>query len=506
MFIISKTFDKLNIYLEKAMAYETAMTLFQWDEETLAPKEASKYTAKILGILADSYFNSLINEDVKTLLRKLQDEELDSLTYKEQKIVNELIQDYEQLEAIPPNEYREFNELLAVSGSIWAKAKADNSFEDFAPTLDKIIEYQKKFATYRAEKLNEPKSLYEIVLSDYEKDLSIDKLDEFFNTIKSDIVPLFKKVSEKSSKVNKDYNFLSYDINKQRKFSKFISKYIGFDYDRGVIAESTHPFTTNLHNHDVRITTHYLKNNLESSIFSTIHECGHAIYEMNIADELTQTLVGGGASMGMHESQSRFFENIMGRSKAFWEPIYQKLIDTFPQQLQNVSLDNFIIGINKVEPSLIRTEADELSYSLHVLIRYEIEKMIFNNEVSVDELPKLWNDKYEEYLGIRPQDDTTGILQDTHWAMGSFGYFPSYAIGSAIASQIYYHIITVMPFEDNLKSMNLSPITEFLKEHIHRFGKTKKTDEFLMDMMNEKFNPIYYTKYLTEKYTTLYDL
>ncbi|HHT96781.1 MAG TPA: carboxypeptidase M32 [Clostridiales bacterium] len=504
---MNKIFKKLSIYLDKAMAFETASTLFSWDEETLAPKDASKLTSKVLGILADSYFNILINDDVKSLMKKLQEPSVQlTLTYTEKSIVKELEKTYETLEHIPPNEYRQYHELLAVSGRKWSQAKKDNNYKDFAPVLEQIIDTQKKFAGYRANAREETPNLYDVLLNDYEEGFNIAKLDGFFDLIKSEIVPLLKQVTEKQNDINKDFNFLSYDIDKQKEFSKFISEYVGFDFNKGVIAESAHPFTTNLHNHDVRITTHYNENNLESAIFSTIHEAGHAVYEMNIADELTQTLVGHGASMGIHESQSRFFENIIGRDIAFWQPIYDKLINTFPEQLQNIDLEYFIKAINKAEPSLIRTEADELSYSLHVLIRYEIEKMIFNNEVRVEVLPDLWNEKYEEYMGIKPSNDTEGVLQDTHWALGSFGYFPSYAIGSAIAAQIYYYIKEQIPFDIHLKEGDLSPIISFLNDNIHKFGKTKTTDQFLFDMMGEEFNAEYYIKYLKEKYNKLYNL
>jgi len=256
----------------------------------------------------------------------------------------------------------------------------------------------------------------------------------------------------------------------------------------------------------VRITNRYIENNLESAIFSVIHETGHALYEMNIDDSITLTPVGTGASMGMHESQSRFFENIIGRSEAFWTPIYQKLVDTFPENLKNVSLKQFIKGINKAEPSLIRTEADELSYPLHIIIRYEIEKMIFSGEADVDKLPEIWNKKYEEYLGITPTSYSNGVLQDTHWSYGEFGYFPSYAIGSAVAAQLYAKIREIMPFEDYLKEGNLTPIREFLRDNIHKYGATKNTNQILMEVTGEEFNADYYVNYLKEKYEKLYEL
>lgn len=501
---MSKTFEKLQPFLDKSMALQTARNLFDWDDQTTAPFEAAEYTSKVIGILSDEYMKSMVNDDVRKLLKKLQEEkEQEELTNVEKAIVKELAKTYEQLESIPPEEYRAFNELTSVSSRKWSKAKKDNKFDDFAPYLKKVIDLKKKFAGYRVKGDKKP---YEVLLSDYDECFMIRELDIFFDKVKEEVIPLLKDVSKKAETIDKSYNYLNYDIEKQREFCKFLSGYVGFDFSRGVIAESAHPFTMQLHNHDVRITDRYMEDNLESAMFSIIHESGHAIYEMNIDDAITQTLVGGGASMGMHESQSRFYENLIGRSKDFWEPIYDKLVNTYPDNLKTITLDHFIKGINKAAPSLIRTEADELSYTIHIIVRYEIEKMIFNDEVTVEELPDVWNKKYQEYMGITPSTDTEGILQDTHWSWGEFGYFPSYAIGTAVSSQIYACMMEKMPLNDYLKDGNLIPIREFLRDYIHKYGAVKNTNEILKEVCGEEFNAEYYVTYLKEKYAKLYDL
>jgi carboxypeptidase Taq len=501
---MSKTFEKLQPFLDKSMALQTARNLFEWDDQTTAPFEAAEYTSKVIGILSDEYMKSMVNDDVRKLLKKLQEEkEQEELTNVEKAIVKELAKTYEQLESIPPEEYRAFNELTSVSSRKWSKAKKDNKFDDFAPYLKKVIDLKKKFAGYRVKGDKKP---YEVLLGDYDECFMIKELDTFFDKVKEEVIPLLKEVSKKAETIDKSYNYLNYDIEKQREFCKFLSGYVGFDFSRGVIAESAHPFTMQLHNHDVRITDRYMEDNLESAMFSIIHESGHAIYEMNIDDAITQTLVGGGASMGMHESQSRFYENLIGRSKDFWEPIYDKLVNTYPDNLKTITLDHFIKGINKAAPSLIRTEADELSYTIHIIVRYEIEKMIFNDEVTVEELPDVWNKKYQEYMGITPSTDTEGILQDTHWSWGEFGYFPSYAIGTAVASQIYTCMMEKMPLNDYLKDGNLIPIREFLRDYIHKYGAVKNTNEILKEVCGEEFNAEYYVTYLKEKYAKLYDL
>lgn len=507
--MMKRYFDKLQPYLEKGMAFQSALTLFQWDLETQAPRLCEENTSKVMGILSDGYFHSYINPEVAQVLKKIEHHKKTSaMNQKEEGIFKELKKIQEQLGNIPPEEYRQFSELSATATNVWAKAKEKNDYALFVPTLEKMIDYKRKFMKYRGV---DEKDIYNSLLHDYEMGFGEEELDAFFESMKKEIIPMVKKIMEKKSGLNKQYGekaiprTFDYDIEKQKEFCNNLAVYIGFDYNRGVIAESAHPFTTALHNHDVRITNHFDAKYPESAIFSVIHETGHALYEMNIKDEYTQTLLGEGTSMGMHESQSRFWENMIGRNKAFWKPIYGKLQDTFPEAFKDISLEDFIREINRVNADFIRTEADELTYSLHIIIRYEIEKEIFHNKkLSVKDLEKIWNEKYKEYLGITPSNASEGILQDIHWACGDFGYFPSYAIGTAIAAQIYAHMKTVMPIEEYLEAENLVPIREYLKEHIHQFGKEKTTNEILYNMMGEKFNPDYYIKYLKEKYSKLY--
>ena len=256
---MSKTFEDLQPYLDKAMALETARNLFEWDDQTVAPFEAAEYTSKVIGIISDEYMKCLINDDVRKLIKKLKDEmKQDKLTDKERGIIKELDKTYEQLESIPPEEYRAFNELCSISNRAWTKAKKDNNYQHFAPYLKKIIEYKKKFAGYRAKKDQPP---YEVLLRDFEECLGIEELDIFFDKIKSEIVPLLKQVSKKSDTIDKSYNFLNFDVEKQKEFCKYLAGYIGFDFNRGIIAESAHPFTLQLHNHDVRITNKYIEDN-----------------------------------------------------------------------------------------------------------------------------------------------------------------------------------------------------------------------------------------------------
>lgn len=497
---MGKAYEELQPHLEKAMALQAAMVLFEWDDETLAPKEAGAYTSKVIGTLSEEYLNKLTSDEVKRLVKVCQGDE--TLSFVEAAIVREVAEELERLESIPPKEYREFAQLSAESTRIWADARKNQDFEAFAPTLLKVLEYQKKFASYRAKEGQKP---YNVMLDTYEKEFDMEALDRFFGQLKEEIVPLLKDIMDHGKKIDDSFLTGDYPEEQQEEIARYLAEYVGFEFDKGVLAVSAHPFTTNLHNHDVRITTSY-SDRVDDSMFSVIHEAGHGIYELGIRDELTQTLVGQGASMGMHESQSRFFENIIGRRRAFWVPLYGKLQEIFPKQLKDIPLDAFIEGINKVQPSLIRTQADELTYSLHVLIRYELEKQLVEGDLQVDQLPEAWADKYEEYLGVRPKHVAEGVLQDIHWSQGSFGYFPSYALGSAFGAQLYAHMKKEMDFDGLLETGQIHVIREYLKEHIHQFGKLKTSRQILKDVTGEDFSPKYYTEYLKEKYRKLYGI
>ena len=492
---MNQSFEKLQNQLEKAMALQTAMVLFEWDNETAAPKEAAERTAAVIGSLSSQYLDIMTGEKLKTALKECSGQ-MSEMTEVEQAIVRETEEEVEKLERIPADEYRSFAELTARATGIWADAREKKDFSLFAPVLKEIVDYQKRFASYQAK---EGQKLYDVMLDNYEKDFGMKELDEFFRVVKEGIVPLLKESAKRSEQIDDSFLSAGYTEEQQEKAARFLAEYVGFDFDRGILAVSAHPFTTNLHNKDVRITTHYL-DRIDSSIYSVIHESGHAVYELGIRDDLTQTPAGQGASMGMHESQSRFFENIMGRNRNFWVPIYGNMQEIFGSPLKEVSLDDFLAAVNKTIPGLIRTEADELSYCLHVLVRYEIEKLMIEENAEIDSLPELWNDKYEEYLGIRPKNDGEGILQDIHWSQGSFGYFPSYALGNAFGAQLYHKMKQEMDFDGLLREGRADVIREYLREHIHQYGKLKTSRQLLKDATGEDFNPAYYVEYLTERY------
>jgi carboxypeptidase Taq len=301
---------------------------------------------------------------------------------------------------------------------------------------------------------------------------------------------------------------MSFDINVQKKITERILKKMGFPKDRFRIDESTHPFTTKIGYDDVRITTNYQKKNSLFSLFSTIHEAGHALYELGLPqDEFKNTVISDSPSLGIHESQSRFWENMIGRSRPFWEFFYQDIVKLSPGFHDRYTLDTWYEHINQVQPSLIRVEADELTYCLHVILRFEIETGLMDDRINVDELPQIWNDLMEEMLDIRPDNDVNGVLQDMHWSGGNIGYFPTYAIGTIYASQLYYTLINKHPdIEDEIKTGQFDNIKTWLAENIHHYGRRFQADELIKRTCGEGLNSQVFIRYLKEKYYPLYDL
>ena len=337
--------------------------------------------------------------------------------------------------------------------------------------------------------------------------MTVEKLDAIFSELRSRIVPLVAKIKGTAYQPEDQFLKQYFDIGKQEEFGLYILRKMGYDFDAGRLDESEHPFTTGINPGDVRITTHYYPNDFISAVMSSMHEGGHALYEQNISADLYGTLLCDGASMGLHESQSRFWENIIGRSRSFWQKYYSQLQNFFPEQLKDVSADDFYKAINKVEPSLIRIEADEVTYNLHIMIRYEIEKALINEEIKVADLPGVWKEKMKEYLGIIPPDDTKGVLQDVHWAGGSFGYFPSYTLGNIYSAQIYNAAKKeIKNFEELVEKGELIKIKDWLAEKIHKHGKLLKPEEILLQVAGEGINPKYLIDYLENKYKEIYKL
>lgn len=499
--IKQEKYKELMNYWKKSFALGSALTLFSWDTETLAPQDAVDMTSQILGSLSEQAQKASTDPNIGVLLNELGDGE--GLSEAQRADIKLIRKEYEDLALIPTEEYVDYTMLQSRAVVIWTKAKKTDSYEAFLPTLKELIAYKKKFAGY---KQKDGMSIYDTMLNDFEEGFTTKELDKFFAQLKDTIVPLLKRVVEKNDSIDTEFISRTYPADKQEALSRFFAAYIGFDFNRGVLAQSEHPFTSGFHNHDVRITDHFYENKLDSAIFSALHEGGHGIYEQDIPDELTMTPSGCSMSMGIHESQSRFYENMVGRSEHFWKPLYARLKEAFQKQLEDVSVDKFVRAINKAEPSLIRTESDELTYCLHIMIRYELEKRFIDGDLKPERLADEWRALYKEYLGVEPQTLSEGILQDIHWAQGAFGYFPSYAIGNAIGAQIYHQMRKDLDFDTLLEEERLDVIHEYLRTRVHVYGASKSARDILKELTGEDFNPAYYTEYLKEKYERLYEL
>ncbi|MNP03250.1 putative metalloprotease YpwA [compost metagenome] len=369
--------------------------------------------------------------------------------------------------------------------------------------MSKIVALKQEFIDYWG--VNGTR--YDTLLDMYEPDLTVEKVDEVFSRLRSRLVPLVEAIAASPNKPDTSFLQQIFPKEQQQKFGNFILKQMGYDFDAGRLDESVHPFATGLNPGDVRITTAYLLDNVTSAVFSSLHEGGHALYEQNISQDLVGTPLAQGASMGIHESQSRLWENMIGRSRAFWQRYYGDLQQHFPEQLANVGVEDFYRAINSVENSFIRIEADELTYNLHIIVRYEIEKLIFNEGLSVKDLPQVWNAKYQEYLGITPPNDALGVLQDVHWSGGDFGYFASYSLGNMYAAQILNTLRKELPnYDELIAAGNLLPIKEWLTEKIYRFGKSLTPSQIIEQVTGEPLSPDYLADYLEEKYTEIYKL
>ena len=491
--------EKMELLQKKLYAYNAASSSLYLDSVTVAPKDTAEGRGVALGILASESQKLMTNPEVKEILEvlSLKAEELD---YVERRQVEELQRSFDRLTRIPADEYMEYAILTNEASDVWHRAKEENNFELFRPVLEKLVTFNRKFAGY----YDSSKKPYDALLNEYERGTDMEYLDHFFATIKEKLVPLIHDIG-KVPQIDDSFLHRHYPIEDQKKFSDYLMEVMVLDRRHCTIGETEHPFTLEFNNKDVRITTNYKEESVADSMFSVIHEGGHAKYELGIQDNLQYTCLAGGVSMGVHESQSRFYENIIGRSHQFIEAIFPKMQEFFTEQLEDITAEQMYRAINKVEPSLIRTEADELTYCLHVMIRYEIEKMLIGGNLEVKDIPEVWNRLYKEYLGVEVPDDKHGCLQDSHWSGGSFGYFPSYALGSAYGAQMLKNMEKDIDVWGPVSRGDLSSVSEWLKDKVHKYGSLKEPSEIVKNACGE-FNPTVYTDYLTEKYRKIYGI
>jgi len=497
---IEEALAKLKELESRQNALNHAMQTVFYDAATVAPKGSAEGRGMTMGVLSGMTYDLITGEDTVSLIQYLDANRasLDEMTARQVELLKRA---NGQISRIPAEEFIEYNVLVSDAESVWEQAKIDNDFAAFAPYLEKIVFFNRKFGGY----YNPDIPAYDALLNEYEEGMTMETLDAFFSDLRAKIVPLLARI-QKADPIDNSFLHKTYPIDLQRKLSDVLMELLGIDRNYCIIGETEHPFTSNCNNKDVRITTHYYENDLGSSLYSVIHEGGHAIYELGCEDRFNYTSVSGGVSMGIHESQSRFFENLIGRSRAFISYLFPKIQEIFPEQLNGVTADDFYRAVNRAEPSLIRTEADELTYALHIMVRYELEKQLIGGTLEVKDVPKAWNALYKEYLGVDVPSDREGCLQDTHWSGGSIGYFPSYALGSAYGAQMLAGMEKeIGAIEPMLERGDLTAIKAWLNEHIHRHASLYAPGK-LFEMACGTFDAKYFTDYLEKKFTELYHL
>ena len=497
---LNNKLNELANYLKEIEHYSTATNLMYWDMTTGMPEAAANNRAETMSFMSLQAHKLSVSSKMEELINYFL-ENYDALNFTQKRMVDELKKNYDKQKIYPESFVKEFSLATSKSEMAWEKAKTSNDFLLFRDSLSEVLALTKKGIDYRGYKDNK----YNTLLDDYESGLTVEKLDIIFSQLKEGIISILSKIQNSDIIIENSFENKPFDIEKQRNICTAVLNKMGFDFTKGRMDETEHPYTTNMTNKDVRITNHYYENNLLSAIYSAIHEGGHGIYEQNIPDSLQGTNLDTAASMSIHESQSRFYENIVGKSRAFSKYLYTLIKDEFIEEFKDIDEDVFYNSLNRVCPSLIRTEADELTYSLHIIIRYEIEKMLINDEITVEELPKVWNDKYKEYLGVDVPSDKMGVLQDVHWGGGLFGYFPSYALGNIYGAQMLHKMLEDIPtVYTEIELGNLDSVFHWLKTNVHEKASLHDPIDLIKKITGEELNAQYFIEYLDNKYSTIY--
>ena len=500
---MSEQFDKLKILLGEVADLNAAQAVLGWDQQTYMPSggaEARGNQMATLGSLTHQKFTSPeigeLLEDVKTELANA-DPNSDDARY-----VKVASKDYDEATKVPSEYVAKFAQLTARGHESWAKAREASDFSLFKNDLEEIVEMLKEYVTFFPPK-DHP---YDTLLDQYEPGMKTAEVQEIFGGMRTKQVELLKAIAD-AKQVDDSFMHVNYPEKAQWDFGVEVATKFGYDWNRGRQDKSVHPFTTSFGVNDVRITTRFMEEFLPSALFGTMHEAGHGLYELGVNQAYERTPLNGGASLGVHESQSRMWENLVGRSMPFWEHFYPRLKEVFPAQLGNVDLKSFYKGINKVEPSLIRVEADEATYNMHIMLRLELEIAMIEGSVAIKDLPELWNSKYEEYLGITPSNDAEGVLQDIHWSFGGLGYFSTYALGNLISVQLWEKINQAIPnLDDQIRQGKFDVLLGWLRENVHTHGRKYEPQELVQKVTGSKITPEPYLRYLEGKYSDIYGL
>ncbi len=479
------------------------MALLGWDQQVMMPQGGAEERGLQSAALGKIMHEKFTSAEVGQLIADLEKEVGDlSVETDEARAVKVAKRGYEKQAKIPLPLLMETITTTSIAHEMWVKAKSASDFSIFQPHLEKIVDLRKQYA----ELFKPYDHIYDALLDDFEPGMKTADVKAIFEALRPQQVALIQEITQKEAP---DDSFLRqpYNMEYQEIFGKDVITRFGYDWNRGRLDVAPHPFTTGFGLGDVRITTRYLKDDGGSALFSTMHEAGHAMYEQGVAEKYKRHILGGASSLAIHESQSRLWENIIGRSKEFWSFFYPSFKMLFPEYLGNVSLRDFYRGINKIEPSLIRVEADEATYNLHVMLRLEIEIGLMEGTMAVADLPEIWNQKMTDYLGITPQNDADGVLQDVHWSGGMIGYFSTYALGNLASVQLWDKLLEQNPnVPDEIAQGKFDTILNWMREHVHQYGSKYDPQEIMLKATGSKITPEPYMAYLRKKYSDIYSL
>lgn len=498
--------DQLKTLLQPVHDLSMAAALLSWDQETYMPPGGAAARGEQLATLsrlAHEYFTA---DKVGALLEDLADTEAD-LDYDsdDASLLRITRRDYERERLVPAELVADIARATTLAQQAWVKARAENDFPAFQPFLQKNIDLRVQWASYFD--VAPDGHVYDPLLDSYEPGMTTAQVREVFAAVRPSLVELTAQIAEHQDAVDDSPLHRPFDPAAQWDFSEVMARGIGYDFERGRQDKSAHPFSTSFSIGDVRITTRINPNSPASCWFGTIHESGHAVYEQNVAPRLERTPLAGGASMAIHESQSRLYENNVARGRPFWQHFYPQAQERFPAQLGDLPLDAFYKAINKSAPSLIRVEADEVTYGLHIILRFELEQAMMAGEVKAADLPDLWNTRMQEYLGLTPPDDASGVMQDIHWSLALIGYFPTYLLGSLLAVQLYEQARADLPgLEDGFARGEFAPLLDWLRENVHRHGRKFTLPELVERVTGGPLSPEPYAAYLRTKLGEIYGL
>lgn len=505
------TLEPLTTRLLEIQRINSAASVLSWDQETYMPAGGGEARAEQIAVLQGLAHQKLVSSEVQNLLSQwidpatgqAADQPGETWDESSRSLLREIWRDFSRAKKLPSDFVVKLSRECSLAQQVWAEAKEQNRFAMFLPNLRTVLQLKRDEAEY----LGYQDSPYNALLDFYEPGATIAGLQPVFAALKARLVPLLKRITQ--SRVHIDDGILrhSYDQTRQLEFGRLVLIAMGYDFERGRLDLSAHPFTTSFHPTDVRVTTRVYEHELQSCLFSCIHEGGHGLYDQGLDQRYFGTPLGDSVSLGIHESQSRLWENCVGRSRAFWHFFYPILQQTFHHQLRDVDTEQFYAAINRVKPSLIRVEADELTYNLHIMLRFEVEQDLVENKTQPDDLSAIWNQKMKDYLGIVPTSDAEGVLQDVHWSFGAFGYFPTYTLGNLYSVQFFEQAKLEIPhLEDEIAAGRLLGLRRWLGQKIHRWGRMFTPAHLAQRVTGSTISPEPFLNYVEKKYGELYQL